>query len=491
MESYIFIVTIIGICYFIISNYGDKILSKVSNSYKQKIKEYEYICSSLVKETFDAIEEMDLFLRSSDSFLNLEQAKHILNGKRYLYDKLFQIDLKKLRKTADYQKLIYAKDIFVDKYKSFMKLVIRHNDRILEKQFLDACKLVGDVEGIKLDKQQMQCIIKEAHNHLVIAGAGTGKTTTIIGKIKFLLNKGICKPNEILVLSFTNASASEMKERIEKETNQPIEASTFHKLGPNIIKSVNGIVPKITQIKLPSFIKNQLSSLMKQIGYLQQLSTYLLFNSVVAKSEFEFANETEYKEYLECNPPTTLKNERVKSYGELDIANFLSQNGIAYEYESAYSIDTRTSEYGQYHPDFYLPVYKVYIEYFGIDSNGQVPAYFRGRNGKNASEIYQESMSWKRKLHKEHNTIMLECFAYEKFSGDLLKNLEEKLKKQGVIFKATSGGSRRRFFSKQKNTKNKKPAKKPEKFFTFFSDIYHFTPTRKSHRISRTELFRL
>lgn len=50
----------------------------------------------------------------------------------------------------------------------------------------------------------------------------------------------------------------------------------------------------------------------------------------------------------------------------MDIANFLMQNGIQYIYEQPYEIDTRTSEYGQYYPDFYLPDYKIYIEYFGI-----------------------------------------------------------------------------------------------------------------------------
>ena len=81
-----------------------------------------------------------------------------------------------------------------------------------------AYALIGDVEGRKLDQQQMTCIVKEAHNHLVIAGAGTGKTTTVVGKIKYLLKTGKCLPQDILVLSFTNVSASEMNERISTET---------------------------------------------------------------------------------------------------------------------------------------------------------------------------------------------------------------------------------------------------------------------------------
>ena len=91
---------------------------------------------------------------------------------------------------------------------------------------------------------------------------------------------------------------------------------------------------------------------MQSDTYLNLLILYLLYNRVVAKSEFEFKTQKEYDEYLKLNPPTTVNNEAVKSYGEMDIANFLMQNGIQYVYEYPYEIDTRTSEYGQYHPDF-------------------------------------------------------------------------------------------------------------------------------------------
>lgn len=316
--------------------------------------------------------------------------------------------------------------------------MISHNDIVAETLVEKGRELIGSVEGRTLDDQQMKCIVKPMHNHLVIAGAGTGKTTTIVGKIKYLLKSGACNPDDILVLSFTNASASEMKERICKETGENIEASTFHKLGMNIISSVNGIMPKITSIQLSKFVKDQLAENMKNSKYLMLLCKYFMSNYKFDASEFDFQTRAEYEEYLRTNPPVTLKGDKVKSYGEMDIANFLYQNGIAYEYEKEYEHDTRTEDRAQYYPDFFLTDYGYYIEYFGINKKGEVPAYFTARDGKTPSEEYREGMEWKRSLHKERGTVMIECYSYERSDGELLSNLEKKLKSAGVEFKAVS-----------------------------------------------------
>ena len=310
--------------------------------------------------------------------------------------------------------------------------VHQHNEAVAKKRAEAAYALIGDVEGRKLDEQQLNCIVKKAHNHLVVAGAGTGKTTTVVGKIKYLLKSNQCRPEDILVLSFTNASASEMSERIQSETGFPIQASTFHKLGLNIIAKVNGIMPKITRIDLRQFVREQLVLLMRSEAYLARLGGYLLYGRSNAKSEFDFETKAEYEKYLQTNPPTTINHEVVKSYGEMDIANFLNHNGILYQYEYEYEVDTRTEEHAQYHPDFYLPEYKIYIEYFGINRNGEVPPFFAEKDGIDASRAYLDSMEWKRNLHKENQTTLIECFAYEKLEGTLEDNLARQLEANGV-----------------------------------------------------------
>mgnify|MGYP003305761508 CR=1 FL=1 len=61
--------------------------------------------------------------------------------------------------------------------------------------------------------------------------------------------------------------------------------------------------------------------------------------------------------------------------------------------------------------------YDIYIEYFGIDRNGEAPKWFKGDGNQSGTEVYKESMSWKRKLHKDNKTNVIELFAYEHFEN--------------------------------------------------------------------------
>ena len=407
-------------------------IQKTIAKHKEKVKVRNEACDKFIKLIDLSLQEIDILFSDSQSFIEPNKEIEWKNRNASLISDVDTLKIHKLKKSKNFRLLLDKQAELYKNAKSLKQQISNHNKKVAEIKIENAYALIGDVEGRKLDKQQMTCIVKDVHNHLVIAGAGTGKTTTVIGKIKFLLKSGRCKPEDILVLSFTNASASEMSQRINQETGYNINASTFHKLGLNIITKVDGIAPKITQLILHKFVKEQLLLNMQSDSYLNLLSSYLWYNRVVSKSEFEFKTQAEYEEYLELNPPTTVLSETVKSYGEMDIANFLTKNEVQYIYECPYKIDTRTNEYGQYCPDFYLPEYDIYIEYFGIDKSGEVPSYFNAAKGMTATQAYQASMEWKRKIHAANNTILIECYAYEKFDGVLLDNLKEKLVEKGV-----------------------------------------------------------
>lgn len=408
-------------------NFINKLLQK-HNEKRAKINED---CFNLISEMNDFINYVNNLFQNNNDFIDSNVEKKVQKKYDLIVYKVSNKKISKLKKANNYNSLL--KNIEIINNINLKEKFKIHNDNITNNKINDAYNLIGNIENKKLDKQQMKCIIKDSYNHLVIAGAGTGKTTTIVGKIKYLLKTNECKPEEILVLSFTNSSASEMKERIAKESGTNITACTFHKLGLSIITNVNGKVPKISQLNLSKFIKDQLQQNIKNNKkYLNLLNHYFLHNYVVPKSEFEFNNEKEYREYLQYNPPTTLKNEIVKSYGEMDIANYLNQNNINYIYEEPYEYEVSTAEYGQYRPDFYLPDYNIYIEYFSIDKNGDVPAFFKPAHNMSATQKYHESMKWKRQIHKKNNTTMIECYAFEKSMGILLKKLEDKLVENSV-----------------------------------------------------------
>ena len=90
------------------------------------------------------------------------------------------------------------------------------------------------MEKIKLDRYQKKVIKNKSKNLLVVAGAGSGKTLTIIYKIKYLIEKHIM-PEEILCITFTKAAATNLQNKLKNE-NININVKTFHSLGYEIIK---------------------------------------------------------------------------------------------------------------------------------------------------------------------------------------------------------------------------------------------------------------
>ena len=120
---------------------------------------------------------------------------------------------------------------------------------------------------------------------------------------------------------------------------------------------------------------------------------------------------------------TTIKGESVKSYGEKEIADFLYSNNVRYRYEEPYKYEPN------YRPDFHIIGTKIWIEYFGIDRDGNVPDWFQG---KNPSKEYRKQMKWKKKIHRKNHTVLISLYAYQRSEGTLLRVLSEELRKNGI-----------------------------------------------------------
>ena len=112
--------------------------------------------------------------------------------------------------------------------------------------------IFDDVNGYSLDLEQRKIILDKSNNILVVAGAGSGKTLTILGKIKYLIEKERVNPEEILCISFTNEAVNNLKNKLKYD----IDVFTFHKLSLEILKS-HKVYYKIAESDLLEYIVNE------------------------------------------------------------------------------------------------------------------------------------------------------------------------------------------------------------------------------------------
>ena len=112
----------------------------------------------------------------------------------------------------------------------------------------------------KLNNDQLAAATAPLGRNLVIASAGTGKTSTIVARIAHLLNNGV-NPKKILLLTFTNKASKEMIARLEryfdKKITGDITAGTFHSVSYTLLRSLG----KNIVLKQPSELKILLKSL--------------------------------------------------------------------------------------------------------------------------------------------------------------------------------------------------------------------------------------
>lgn len=382
----------------------------------------------------------------------------------------------------DYAEYISSEDEkffekFYNKPETFETDTKQANERYINQELKDNSDLFDDLDGKSLDSQQREAIVVDEDAVKVIAGAGSGKTFTIQGKVKYLTEKRDVDPSEILAISFSNASVDDLKERIA----EPIDIKTFHKVGKDILTQYNQYSRPDTSA-LKRIIKRYLTKkALKNEDISKKLIEFFSFYINVPPSDDDIKYEGDLLDWQEGVDFSTLKrrfknkqretlnNEIVRSYEELYIANFLFIYGIKYTYEKIYSYPNKNFErefnkfkeflfsfneeipdelknditkdllnltdifeeyeIKDYRPDFYLDDYNIYIEHFGLNRNCENHLI-----GGKSSEEYVKEMEWKRKVHKKYGTTLIETFSYYQSENRLLTRLAEKLQAQGVEF---------------------------------------------------------
>lgn len=100
-------------------------------------------------------------------------------------------------------------------FRDLDKTINKQNDDFAEHEKIRYKDLLANIDGKPFDDQQQNVCVRSENATLVVAGAGSGKTLTICGKVKYLIEKGI-NPDKLLMISFTNKVCDELRERVKK-----------------------------------------------------------------------------------------------------------------------------------------------------------------------------------------------------------------------------------------------------------------------------------
>jgi DNA helicase IV len=315
---------------------------------------------------------------------------------------------------------------------------VRMRDAAISKFVEDELEALHDffdeIESNPLTPEQRLAVVTDEDATLVLAGAGSGKTSVIVAKAAHLIHRGIRQPSEILLMAFGARAADEMTVRIKERCGAPVDAMTFHALGYRIINEVEGQAPALAphaddQAQFIALLRDILE---QQVAENKELGALLLrwFSEFFwpDRSEWDFETLDEYYQYVEAHELRTLQGELVKSFEELEIANWLYLNGIAYEYEPNYEHKLPDNKRRAYTPDFRLKESGVYIEHFGVRKGKGPGDTVRLTTAPHVDrESYLEGMAWKREVHKENGTTLIETYSYERVEGCLTESLAEKL----------------------------------------------------------------
>ena len=333
---------------------------------------------------------------------------------------------------------------FINDFGKINKFIKQHNERIMNllldthQSYFDHCL------KYPLDKQQRRSIVSEAENCLVVSSAGSGKTSSIVGKVKYLTEiKGIA-PERILLISYTNKAAAELTERM---ATKGLKGYTFHKLAIDIIAKTTGIKPSICDntdalfINIYRRLSEKLSFKKCIIQYFADYQTNEADWEIRKNERRELLSEQKNGQLKAMFPDMDGNTICVRSEQEQKICFALSSLGIKFRYEEPYEYTLADEMHSQYCPDFSIyyeqngVTKRIYLEHFGVDEHNLVPAWFakdKNITYEEANKKYNDGITWKKAAHEKFGTKLLVTSSADFHYHDVKSRLKELLKGAGI-----------------------------------------------------------
>ena len=375
-----------------------------------------YLKDSQVEEFLLQFEKVRKFLKSGEKYLLSLLSK----GEKYIYDELIKNDgissVGRIREICE--------EIISSKYKDFFE----------------------HVESFPLITEQRLAVIRNNDRNLILAAAGTGKTSVMVAKALYLVVSKQAQPDDILILAYNKNAAEELQQRIilrakklGLNTDFAFRIATFHSLGRSILQSTKEHTyltkfeedPKILLQWIDMWLYGYLMSDPQILNlFVRLFMTHISFDKVLNHHSQNFINAEE-DNLLNEEELRTLNNELVKSKEEQVIANWLFLHSVPYKYEDNYVVKQRVEIGFDYKPDFHILGTNIYLEHFGIDRDGNTRSDID-------REAYNDLIVKKREIHKKYNTVLLETYSYDFNENMIEERLYEMLSAHGVKIESKS-----------------------------------------------------
>ena len=210
----------------------------------------------------------------------------------------FLLNLEKIEGRVD--KNLYNKSVKIvnDGY----RIVELHNKNFIERKLIEYKDYFDNMfksfdSNIILDDEQRRAILTDEDYSLVIAGAGSGKTTTMAAKVKYLVDKCSVNPEKIILLAFTNKAALELSERINHDFKINVEVLTFHKLGMKFLRNMFNKPLKIaSEYRMRELIQKYIEK--KVFSDKEMLKKFITYNDKYVHFNDDVLDYNSFDEYF-------------------------------------------------------------------------------------------------------------------------------------------------------------------------------------------------
>ncbi|WP_169805895.1 UvrD-helicase domain-containing protein [Azohydromonas lata] len=429
---------------------------------------------SAEKECRDAL-AADYYLAASDRARLVQQINARSSQLKEGQALLANPEIDDLEATEPLRKLVQYLTTFLKHHESLLK---ERNDSFVSKEYARWKIFFDHCETRPLTEEQARAAIVFEENTQLVAAAGSGKTSTIVGKVLYILAKGLASADEILCLAFNKKAAQEIGIRIKQrlkamsttdanikkeikdlflhlsEKPNPVESKTFHSLGKSLIDATGQGQKK--RVSSQKETEARLTLAIKQCheqipGFTAKWLLLQTVNRYPRPTESRFTNEQEYNEYLRglWQQRRKLRNRKdekegiltlgcdslVRSFEEAAISNWLYVMGVNFQYEESFEIGAKLLCPGKrWLPDFSYEAktptggIRIVHEHFALNEKGRAPSFFSD------PAVYEKQATEKQKVLRHLDTRHFWTTSADYISGILFEKLESNLRTAGVEF---------------------------------------------------------